>query len=254
MTLRPAKADSRRTRPLFAALVLSTILSASAMLAAPAGGVPLADAAEKRPVLRGLYNSRYCEIFGISTVPTGGYSVATFNSVGLGSCPQAKWAGLDFQAIASSEGWLAATPHGPRYWLMDSICGTKRTDPKAFGGIRMRKVATLETDDLQPPPFTELELQLDSWRGTAWTFRRGRQVHSLTDPAGNRYLMQAYTRTEDPTLNPRRLANLGSNPKAAIPDGWKFSTKKLRRPLVLNASEKVTIIRDGVRSIYQKIE
>lgn len=254
MTLRQGRTDSRPTRRLLAALVLFTILSGTAALAAPTGGIAPADAANKRPVIGGLYNSRYCEIFGISTVPAGGYSVATFNSVGLGSCPQAKWAGLDFQAIANSEGWLAATPHGPRYWLMDSIYGTKRTEPKTFGGIRMRKVATLETNNLQPPPFTELDLQLDSWRGTAWVFRRGRQVHSLTDPSGTRYLMQAYTRTEDPTLNPRKLANLGSNPKAAIPEGWKFSTKKLRKPLELKASERVTIIRDGVRSIYQKIE
>ena len=65
--------------------------------------------------------------------------------------------------------------------------------------------------------------------------------------------MQAYTRTVDPTLNPKTLKNLGTNPMAAIPEGWTFRTKTLRRPLQMRSTGSATIIRDGVRSIYQKL-
>ncbi|MFM8519165.1 MAG: hypothetical protein ACKOB2_01930 [Solirubrobacterales bacterium] len=236
-------------------MVLCLAVFASLVATGGPAGVPTqAEAAKGQPRIGNLFNSRYCEIFGISSLSTGGYSVATYNSVGLGRCPQAEWAGLDFKAIADREGWLAASPHGPRYWLMDSILGARQTEPKDFGGIGMRHVATLATNDLQPPPFTELRLQMKSWRGSTSFFRKGRTIHTLTDPSGTKWVMQAYTRTEDPTLGPRTLRNLPSNPKAAIPEGWTFRTRTLKKPLSMRSGGSATIIRDGVRSIYQKLD
>ncbi len=228
-------------------------LLALVSLAGASGSPTPAEAAKKQPRIGNLFNSRYCEIFGIDSLAAGGYTVATYNSVGLGKCPEAEWAALDFKAIATREGWLAASPHGPRYWLMDSILGARPTEPTDFGGIRMRHVATLNTPELQPPPFTELRLQMKSWRGSTSVFDKGRTIHTLTDPSGTKWVMQAYTRTEDPTLNPRTLRNLASNTKAAIPEGWTFRTKTLRRPLQMRSTGSATIIRDGVRSIYQKL-
>lgn len=228
--------------------VFAAIVALALMVGAP-GGVTQAAAAKKPVSLDRMFNSRYCEIFGVSSIPTGGFSVQVFNSVGLGYCPQDKWDALDFSAIATAEGWMAAGPNGPRYWLMDTIIGAKPTNPKNFGGIPMRQVATLTTSTLQPPPFTEFRIQ----RRNTWIFNKGRMVYFLTDPAGTRYVMQAYTKTVDPTLNPKTLRNLATNPTAAIPEGWTFSSRTLKRPLAVRAAGEATIIRDGVRSVYQKL-
>lgn len=223
---------------------------ALAVMAGAPGGATQAEAAKKPAMLERMFNSRYCEIFGVSPIPTGGFSVQVFNSVGLGYCPQEKWDALDFSAIAASEGWMAAAPNGPRHWLMDTIIGAKPTNPKNFGGIRMRQVAMIETSTLQPPPFTEFTIL----RRNTWVFDKGRTIYTLTDPAGARYVMQAYTKTVDPTLNPRTLKNLGTNPTAAIPEGWTFNSRTLKKPLAVRAAGQATIIRDGVRSVYQKVQ
>ena len=232
------------------AMVAVATVGAIALLATLPGSVTRAEAAKKPISLQRMFNSRYCEVFGVNSIPTGGFSVQIFNSVGLNKCPEAKWAALDFDAIADSEGWFAAAPNGPRYWLMDTITGALPTNPKTFGGIPMRQVATLTTSTLQPPPFTEFTIN----RRNTWVFKKGRTIHLLTDPAGARYVMQAYTRTVDPTLNPKTLRNLGTNPAAEIPEGWRFSSRKLKKSLALKAAGEATIIRDGVRSVYQRVK
>ena len=246
-----AREIERRTSGLVRiSMVAVAVFGALVLLAALPGGVTRAEAAKKPISLERMFNSRYCEIFGVRSVPTGGFSVQVFNSVGLNKCPEAQWAALDFEAIADSEGWMAAAPNGPRYWLMDTITGALPTNPKTFGGIPMRQVATLTTSTLQPPPFTEFQIK----RRNAWIFKKGRTIHILTDPDGTRYVMQAYTRTVDPTLNPRTLRNLGTNPTAEIPEGWRFSSRKLKKPLAMRAAGEATIIRDGVRSVYQRLK
>ena len=218
---------------------------------AQATSVERAKAKKKNQLkLRNMFNSRYCEVFGVSSIPTGGFLVRIFNSVGLGLCPQAEWDALDFTAIAKEEGWLAAAPNGPRYWLMDTIVGAKPTNPREFGGIKMRQVATLETGTLAPPPFTRYEIS----RRNTWVFKKGRTIYTLTDPAGARYVMQAYTKTVDPTLSPTTLRNLASNEAAEIPAGWTFRAIRLKRPLSLAAKGSASIIRDGVRSVYQLVK
>ncbi len=246
---RAGETDSSFFQPKRVGVALIATLSVLALWGTLPGGVTRAEAAKKPVSLERMFNSRYCEIFGVSAIPTGGFSVQVFNSVGLGYCPQDKWDALDFSAIAISEGWMAAAPNGPRHWLMDTITGAKPTNPKNFGGIPMRQVATIETSTLQPQPFTEFTIK----RRNTWVFNKGRTVHILTDPAGTRYVMQAYTKTVDPTLNPKTLRNLGSNPTAAIPEGWTFISRTLRRPLAVKAAGEATILRDGVRSVYQKL-
>ena len=233
-----------------AALAILAAVAALAVLAVLPGGATEAEAAKKPVSLKNMFNSRYCEILGVSAIPTGGFSVQVFNSVGLGYCPADKWDALDFDAIKTSEGWDFVDDNGPRYWLMDTIIGAKPSNPKNFGEIPMRQVATIELSTLPPPTFTEITIK----RRNAWVFNKGRVIYTLTAPSGARYVMQAYTRTEDPTLNPNTLKDLGSNPEAAIPAGWTFKSTKLKRPLSLKAEGSATIIRDGVKSVYQKVK
>ena len=71
------------------------------------------------------------------------------------------------------------------------------------------------------------------------------------DP-GTRYAMQAYTNTIDPTLTEKKLNKLGSNPAIAMPEGWKFKTRKLKHKLELRANGVAHIVRDGLGSVYQR--
>ena len=64
--------------------------------------------------------------------------------------------------------------------------------------------------------------------------------------------MQAYTNTIDPTLTEKKLNKLGSNPAIAMPEGWKFKTRKLKRNLQLRANGVAHIVRDGLGSVYQR--
>ena len=112
----------------------------------------------------------------------------------------------------------------------------------------MREVATLTAPSLTPEAFTVSRVGRDN----NWIFRKGRKVRELIAPNGRRFVMQAYTRTIDPDLNLRALNRTASNPLSALPDGWRFKTRRLKRKLVVKAGGEATIVRDGLGSVYQK--
>jgi len=74
----------------------------------------------------------------------------------------------------------------------------------------------------------------------------------MISPTGRRYVMQAFTDTVDPGLNLKTINSVGSNPLVALPPGWRFRTRKLRRPLVVSSNGEATIVRDGLRCVYQR--
>ncbi len=143
---------------------------------------------------------------------------------------------------------MAAAPNGPRRWLVDKVVGGEPGPATDFGGLMMREVATLTASSLTPDAFTVIKIGRDN----NWIFRKGRKVRELIAPNGRRFVMQAYTRTIDPDLNLRALNRTGSNPLAALPEGWRFKTRRLKRKLVVKAGGEATIVRDGLGSVYQK--
>lgn len=241
--------------PAAVAAILALLISLL-MLAGPAaqsGGAAAADReavsskAGKR-VLGGLFNQRYCEILGVSAPGEQGFPVTVFNTVGLNSCPGETWNSLDFTAIAAERDWLLAAANGPRRWLVDAVAGGKPEPATDLGGLRMRRVATLTATALPPPAFTITKIGRDN----NWIFRKGRKVREVIAPNGRRFVMQAYTRTVDSSLNLRALNRTASNPLSALPDGWRFKTRRLKRKLVVKAGGEATIVRDGLGSVYQK--
>jgi hypothetical protein len=233
---------SQTSRALALAAALTLALLASVPTAGPA------VAATTQPTISGLYNKRYCEIFAVSNPTSEGFPVTIYNTIGLNDCPAATWDAIDFEAIRTSEGLLAAVPNGPRRWVIDAVRGRTTGEARDVGGLMMRPVASLVTTTLTPQPFTETKIA----RTNSWVFRKGRKIHELVSPSGSRYVMQAYTRTVDPGLNPKTLPAVGSNPLAALPTGWKFRTRQLKRELVVKSNGMATIVRDGLRSVYQK--
>jgi hypothetical protein len=177
----------------------------------------------------------------------GLFEIQVFNTVGLNRCPDEDWSALNFNAIAEEEGWQGAFPNGPRYWVMDQIRGARPPAPVSLGGIDMRKVATLRLPVLLQNDFEPFQIE----RRTQWIFNRGRTIRELIAPDGRRYVMQAYTRNIDPELTESKLNEIGSNPLAEIPEGWTFRTRRLKNQLVMTANGTATILRDGLRSVYQ---
>jgi hypothetical protein len=229
-----------------AALTAAALLVAVMAILAP--GAKAVATTQPDPVIGGLFNKRYCEIFKVGNPTSEGFPVTIFNTVGLNDCPTATWDAIDYDAIRTAEGLLAAVPNGPRRWLVDAVQGRTNGVPVDVGGLMMRPVASLVTQSLSPAAFTETKIV----RNNSWIFRKGRTIHEVVSPTGTRYVMQAYTRTVDPTLTPKTLASTGSNPLAEIPAGWKFRSRTLKRKLVVRSNGTATIVRDGLRSVYQK--
>jgi hypothetical protein len=213
--------------------------------AAPAGEATRAKA--PRGIIGGLYNARYCEIFAVSPATENGFPVKIYNTIGLNNCPSETWDALDFTAIAQSEGVFVAAPNGPRRWVVDAVVGSTPGPVKDLGGLMMREVASTLATSLSPPPFAITTIARDN----SWVFRRGRTVREMISPTGRRFVMQAYTNTVDPGLNLKTINSIGSNPLAAMPPGWRFRTRKLRRKLTVSANGQARIVRDGLRSVYQ---
>jgi len=134
--------------------------------------------------------------------------------------------------------------------VIDAISGATADEPVVLSGLEIRQVATLETPSLSPEPFTELRVN----RTTEWNYRKGRTIRQVISPEGVRYAMQAYERKTDPTMTEKKLNRIDENPLMALPEGWTFKTRKIKRKLVLRSTGQARIVRDGLGSVYQRFK
>lgn len=74
-------------------------------------------------------------------------------------------------------------------------------------------------------------------------------MFELVAPGGDTYVMQSYAQIKDPKLKIGKLGSLGR--RLTLPPGWKYRTRKLRRPLVLTAKGKATVLQDELQNTYQ---
>ena len=198
--------------------------------------------------IRGLYNSRYCELFLVHRLAPS-ISVEIFNTVGLNDCPPDRFASVDLARVQAEQDALAVTRNGPRRWVLDAILRGEAGEPVDMDGLEMRSVGSIAPPSLTPPPFTEISIA----RKTIWRYRKGRTLRMVVSPEGRRYVMQAYSRAPGSTVTERDLNTLGSNPEMMLPEGWSFKTRKVaRRNLDLRADGSATIVRDGLGSVYQR--
>jgi hypothetical protein len=216
-----------------------------AALAAPAGAVS-ASAAETQ-TLRGLHDARYCEVLELKGLPPTA-QVVVWNTIGLGECPAEQWNALDSGALAAELGDTLVILNGPRYFLMDSVSATPDV-VQTFGGLPMRRVATIaitSAADLVQTPYAERTIERDN----TWRWKRGRRVHELIAPGGARYVMQSYSQIRDPAQTMGDLVSLGD--RLALPEGWSFRTRRLKRRLTLEADGSATIVQDELLNTYQR--
>ncbi|HUE34352.1 MAG TPA: hypothetical protein VMQ38_16075 [Mycobacterium sp.] len=173
-----------------------------------------------------LSGKRYGEVLLVE-VGESGPQATVYNSFPLNDCPAELWSKLDPQAIAAENGVAAALLNGPRYWLMNAIekepQGPQET--KTFGGIDMIKQATVALSSMNPAPYTVNEVS----RNTVFIFNAGEEVYELTDPDGQRWVMQTWSQVADPNLSRADLPGLAGrlNP----PDGWRYEPRVLTETL-----------------------
>jgi hypothetical protein len=242
------------------------VLVAAACLAGLA--MPAAATAAKSPIRVGvnpkMYNERYCEYLFVHTTPTatGAKLVGdVWNTFGLNKCPAAQWAASDQTALkALFPGTLTVKINGPRYWLINNatITWDSRIDPRGgkvrqFPGLKMRFLTSVDV----PPnaiaaggmaPYAETVVN----RRTDFNWSRKYPIHELVSPAGKVYAMQAYSQIKNKTLKLKDLAGLGS--KLALPAGWEYRTRKLKKDLTLRTKGASIVLQDELENTYQLVK
>ena len=210
--------------------------------------LPAGASAKPAPykLIKGVYDARYCEIFLIDSLQSRHAEI--YNTTGVNDCPAATWDGVDFGALAAGQGVALAAPNGPRHWVLDAIGGRNIGPTVTLGGLDIRKVATATFPSLPPPNFTELTIN----RSTQWIFNKGRRVRELISPNGRRYVMQAYDGAETKSEQQLDPTNTELGAGYGVPAGWRYRTFKTKKRWILTAPTKATIVRDGLKSVYQR--
>jgi hypothetical protein len=89
-------------------------------------------------------------------------------------------------------------------------------------------------------------------RRTDFNWSRKYPIHELVSPAGKVYAMQAYSQIKNKTLKLKDLAGLGS--KLALPAGWEYRTRKLKKDLTLRTKGASIVLQDELENTYQLVK
>ena len=201
--------------------------------------------------LQGLRGDRYGEMLLVKSGEEGLFA-EVYNTYTLNDCPEELWVKLDPEAIARSEGALAAVPNGPRYWLVDSIEKTRPEVPEVrdFGGILMTRAAVLNLGGttIDPSPYRGRRVA----RTALFAFDADCTVYELVDPDGAVYVMQSWCTAVDPGLVESDLMDLGK--RLELPDGWAYQSRRLSEPLRINTTDKeAVVLQDELRNSYSLV-
>lgn len=193
-----------------------------------------------------VFGERYGEVLLIR-MGASGPEATVYNTFPLNDCPAELWDVLDAEALAKDNGAAAALLNGPRYWLMSRIA-KRAGEPqptRSFGGIEMIEQATVQLSSTNPVPYSVNKVD----RRAVFTFDAGRPVFELVDAEGNRWVMQTYSQVADKTLTLEDLTGLGSRLK--MPAGWRYETRTLTEPLVVDTTETVAqVLQDDLTNSY----
>ncbi|MDF1827908.1 MAG: hypothetical protein P1U39_06470 [Legionellaceae bacterium] len=207
-------------------------------------GLPMLAHAAHMDDVRG---ARYCEV----VVSEGRLTLAVYNTMGLNQCPETQWKKITPKILKKNMKTRIAILNGPRYWTTDAIDSTPlaKTAKKSIKGLSMKKVALvhIKLKDIVKghKPYNQHHVD----RNVVWTYKAGKPVYELIDPAGRVYVMQSYS-LDKAAQTPRSLAQLGK--KLKLPAGWHYRTGVLRQETKLPSMNKqAIIIQDDFLNTYQ---
>jgi hypothetical protein len=211
------------------------------------GGVELSPEAVERTE-RSMRGQRYCEVLLVDVVDGSGVA-EVFNTWPLNECPEEAFRSLDAAAIAAANGVSLAVLNGPRYWLMDSIDKSDRSQMvvERFGDLDMIRQASVDIGPVASAGAPYQARPVD--RRAAFVFDAGARIHELASPDGQRFVMQTWSQQVDPALTEDDLVDLGARLK--LPAGWTYSSRVLDSELVLDTSANAgQVLQDDLRNSY----
>ena len=255
--------NARRTRRLVSSLLLAAVLAScsssgptsetatiapdsTALVESTTTVEPTTTVAEPAfPMVRG---SRYCELLFLRATDAG-IQATVYGTQGRSYCPQADWDALDTTPLAAEMNALFVLRNGPRVWLVDSVVKTDIDESEriTFGNLEMNRLAVVDIADPSTVgrPYTWQEVD----RRTVFTFAAGSTEYFLTDPQGNRFVMQAYSLQVDPTVDEASLSTLGD--RLTLPDGWSYSVEVIDEDLVIDTmTTKAKVLQDEFQNSY----
>lgn len=242
---------TRRTSVLTAWIGLALLSACSSSASGEQGTTtdPTTETVLESSSLRGL---RYCEVL-LLNLSESGLQAEVYNTYPLNDCSDAVWRGLDGGTIAQDEGVPFAILNGPRFWLMDAVerlddgSVISKTFSGSSGAMEMNRyaVVTLGSPDTIGQAYTPQSVD----RKARFTFRTGATIYILSDPDGQRFVMQSWSQQRDPNLTEIGLADLGA--RLELPEGWTFTVETLSTDLILDSTTApARVFQDELMNTY----
>ncbi len=198
-----------------------------------------------------LFNMRYCEIL-LAQVDSGEIIAEVWGTQSVNLCPNELWEVLDKDLIAEEYNVTIAIMNGPRYFVIDLSGGSLPESDKEnrfYGELEMKYLTTMQRPLSQQQSLAYSIVEVD--RNNVWYYRAGRKVYELTDPDGNRYIMQSYSQIVDHDLQLSDLENLGE--RLELPMGWSFSARIIDEDFAAENAGIAKVIQDELQNTYQLI-
>ena len=200
----------------------------------------------------------YCEVIP-GNVSGSTLTQHVFNTLAYGPCVSSQFATVTPQNIIDaynasySPQATVADINGPRAWVLDTITSTggvtSSGETLTVNGIKFGLTGMLSFPVGTPPLGSDPYVPYTVSRNTVYLFRAGGLVYELTDPSGNVYVMQAYSKQINPNLTMKHPPNIG--PDIQLKAGWTYSSRRLTSDLTLTAAGSTTIVNDYYANTYQ---
>ena len=110
----------------------------------------------------------------------------------------------------------------------------------------MKKSTTVKQIDASKP-YTEVVVMRDN----TWKFEKDNEIYVLSDPSGNKYVMQSFSQILDKDLEESDLSDLRH--KIDLPSGWRYEVEILDENLFVHANGNAIVIQDNLYNTYQKL-
>ncbi len=194
-----------------------------------------------------LFGYRYCEVI----IMEDSLTLAVYNTIGLNNCPENLWQALTASKIKQQTGAMYVKLNGPRFWLMNEMIHSNLATPQiqAFGGIAMRKAATIHLTFAETMHGESPYHQHRVKRHTVWIYHQGTRIYELIDKNGRIFVMQSYSIQKEPQTV-ASLQQLGS--KLKLPNGWTFKSGVLTTTQQLPAvNNEAHVLQDNLLNTYQ---
>jgi len=199
-----------------------------------------------------LRGRQFCEVGLITGAGEDNAVANVWNTTGACDPTAEQVNALDADALASENGVLRAWLGPVRQWVVDEIDVWEAGDERMFGGITGNWMGAVEAATMTQTGIRGSYEPAYVYRGNAFSFHQGSEVYVLDAPDGEAFVMESFTRRQDPDLTEGNLAHLGR--RLDLPDGWGFRTEVLERDMEVSSASHDNLahmVQDNLHNVYQ---